>query len=528
MFIEYIYFADLPFILSDKYLAISDPQSKFFDDGNKTGQRYNLKDIVPDAFIAPFDDIRSFFKCSDNTCCNGTIFRFPLRQNPSELSNTLYDSEKVKALFDSFTYDAHLILLFLKNITSIGLYIKPKEQHNIVPIFTVKISKDSLNDGCRTRLSFVKKIKAGCIAEEALSCTYKLSVETTSYHDGKIDKTENYQFLISEYFAGGDVSLQLRELTREQSFGYPLVGVAKELDVNKNSSFGQVFCFLPLPVEEKSVTDLPVHVNGCFAVSQNRRHLKWPTGGQEIKAERSDNSLIWNKCLLEELLPKAYFNLIRDAIVMNQMNDLHQDHIINSLPNRSVVNEKWCGIIEPLFKALFDIPMFYTKSCNGKWLKGEECWFDCYLHKTEYDSIITSFLNDANKPIVSCPTYLMTTLTDFCVEQPITISPHLVRTSILEDISLIERFDFEEKNILLKYCITELGESDLQGIPLLPLANGDCIQFNSSHEYIYITSEQFPVTLLQCLERIILATELEQVVETTLKCFAEKGIILIY
>ena len=527
MYIELFLFTDLPLILSEKYLAISDPQSKFFDDGKKTGQRYNLKDNIPAAFIKPFDDICSFFKCSDGTHCNASIFRFPLRQIPNELSSTIYDSEKIKALFDSFIHDGHLILLFLKNVKIIGLYKKSKEQKNIVPIFTVKVSNDSLDGGCRTRLSFMRKIKAGCITDEALECTYKLSVEATNYHDGQIDKTLNYHFLISEYFAGGDVSMQLRDLSHEKSFGYPLVGVAKELSAAEKCNFGQVFCFLPLPVEQKSVTGLPVHVNGCFAVSQNRRHLKWPTGGQEVKAEHSDKSLIWNKCLLEELLPKAYFNLIRDAIVMNQMNDLHQDHIINSLPNRSVVNEKWCGIIEPLFKALFDIPMFYTKSCNGKWLKGEDCWFDCYL-QTEYDSIITSFLNDANKPIVSCPTYLMTTLTDFCVEQPITISPHLVRTSILEDISLIERFDFEEKNILLKYCITELGESDLQGIPLLPLANGDCIQFNSSHEYIYITNEQFPVTLLQCLERIILATELEQVVETTLKCFAEKGIILIY
>jgi hypothetical protein len=47
----------------------------------------------------------------------------------------------------------------------------------------------------------------------------------------------------------------------------PRAGIAiLESDMLKE---GNAFCFLPLPIE----TGLPVHVNGHFALDQNRSHL---------------------------------------------------------------------------------------------------------------------------------------------------------------------------------------------------------------------------------------------------------------
>ena len=70
---------------------------------------------------------------------------------------------------------------------------------------------------------------------------------------------------------------------------------------------GQVFCFLPLPLEKKSPTGLRVHVHGSFAVDQNRRHLKYPTADQ---TQITDTDLLWNKFLMGVLLPKAFSHLI--------------------------------------------------------------------------------------------------------------------------------------------------------------------------------------------------------------------------
>ena len=77
-------------------------------------------------------------------------------------------------------------------------------------------------------------------------------------------------------------------------------------------------CFLPLPVQKTSLTSLPVHVNGFFALSQNRHYIKFPNAEQEDQERQghqlTDKSLLWNRCLLEEAIPKAYATMILEAI----------------------------------------------------------------------------------------------------------------------------------------------------------------------------------------------------------------------
>ena len=76
---------------------------------------------------------------------------------------------------------------------------------------------------------------------------------------------------------------------------------------------GHVFCFLPLPLEQKTPTGLPVHVNGFFALEQNRKYIKWPSG-YHARQDFMDKRLLWNQCMLKEALPKAYAALLWAAI----------------------------------------------------------------------------------------------------------------------------------------------------------------------------------------------------------------------
>ena len=97
----------------------------------------------------------------------------------------------------------------------------------------------------------------------------------------------------------------------------PKVGVAMALPSSPQDSVpeiqGHVFCVLPLPVQKTSLTGLPVHVNGFFALTQNRGQIKFPTTGQEGQP-LTDQSLKWNQCLLEEAIPQAYATMILEAI----------------------------------------------------------------------------------------------------------------------------------------------------------------------------------------------------------------------
>jgi hypothetical protein len=64
----------------------------------------------------------------------------------------------------------------------------------------------------------------------------------------------------------------------------------------------QIFCFLPLPLEQGSSTGLSVHVHGYLALEQNRRHVKWPPADQMTSP---DPQCQWNALLVSELLPKV-------------------------------------------------------------------------------------------------------------------------------------------------------------------------------------------------------------------------------
>ena len=324
-------FSDLPSIVSGSRIGVIDPHEKYFRDENgiRTGHRWLLKEdgniinSIPDQF-QPYKGI---FDCTEDTfkqgSYNGTLFRFPLRTKPSKLSPTLYTTQKVHTLFESFEADAHLILLFLQYLESIELFDREETDNDARKTFQVRITNDTLQLVREKRSEFRRKISSGELLPEAVWVTYPITIEAITYSKGTQSASERHSFLVTNYFCGGEISSEFRTLASDQDLSYlPLVGVAMELpecpEKETPHMKGHVFCFLPLPVHKSSLTGLPVHVNGFFALSQNRRYIKTPTAEQEDLAEKegqplTDKSLLWNQCLLQEAIPKAYASLLLDA-----------------------------------------------------------------------------------------------------------------------------------------------------------------------------------------------------------------------
>ena len=304
-----------------------DPHEEHFSDrrNRRTGYHWRLQedreamDAIPDQFL-PYKGI---FDTSNDVftegCYNGTLFRFPLRAKPSELSQTLYSADKVQTLFESFMADAHLVLLFLQHLESIELYVREENECEPKRIFQVKVASESLQILQAKRKEFQSKIGNGKLMPEPVTVTFPITVERESLEDVK----KRYSFLVSNYFCGGEISSEFKKLVTDEDLSYlPTVGVAMSLPTCSEDNIsliqGHVFCFLPLPVQKKSLTGLPVHVNGFFALSQNRRYIKTPSADQEDREvagrHLSDKSLLWNKCLLEEAVPRAYCMLLLKAI----------------------------------------------------------------------------------------------------------------------------------------------------------------------------------------------------------------------
>ncbi|XP_053402674.1 uncharacterized protein LOC128557994 [Mercenaria mercenaria] len=163
----------------------------------------------------------------------------------------------------------------------------------------------------QSRAKFKEKIKllASDYKGEDITVDIQVTIRTTIN-----GICECAQWQVVNYFVGNSASSDFKRLILDEDLGYsPYVGVASPLNEAKTRFEGHVFCFLPLPREGSRLTGLPVHVNGFFALSQNRHHLKWETDEQKGK-KIDDKNILWNKYLIKEALPRAYSRLIQCVV----------------------------------------------------------------------------------------------------------------------------------------------------------------------------------------------------------------------
>ena len=309
--------------MSTSQIGIIDPHEKCFGK-RRTGYSWDIRDdsdimnTIPDQF-APYRGVFDFpediFTRGSYT---GTLFRFPLRTEPSKLSETLYSTEKINDLFNSFMADAHLVLLFMQHLESIELYAREELEREPRRMFQVRISEESLPLVREKRKEFQEAIPSGQLLPHSVQVTYPITIETVQYHQGVEAGKYSHSYLVTNYVCGGDLSSEFQALVVDPSLSYQTkVGVAMALPSSPQDSVpeiqGHLFCVLPLPVQKASLTGLPVHVNGFFALTQNRGQIKFPTAEQEGQP-LTDKSLKWNQCLLEEAIPQAYATMILEAI----------------------------------------------------------------------------------------------------------------------------------------------------------------------------------------------------------------------
>ncbi|KAL9966873.1 hypothetical protein ACROYT_G025009 [Oculina patagonica] len=531
---------DLPSIVSSSQIGVIDPHEEYFGDGRdrRTGHRWRMKedraamDSIPDQFL-PYKGI---FDCTDNVFSegsyNGTLFRFPLRTTPSKLSQTLYSAEKVHMLFESFMADAHLILLFLQYLESIELYVREKSNSEARKTFQVRISDDSLQLVREKRREFRSEITTGNgqLMPQPVKVTYPITIETLSFSEGEGSSTERHSFLVTNYVCGGKVSSQFESLATDGDLSYlPLVGVAMALPDSFGNQTpdiqGHVFCFLPLPMQKTSLTGLPVHVNGFFALNQNRRYIKTPNAEQEDLAEKegrqlTDKSLLWNQCLLEEAIPRAYATMLMEAI-NEKCYSVQAEAIYKAWPDINSIDQKWKRLQNPLFELLCTEEVVYTPALGGNWLNVEDVIFNRVQEDDPKELLERVFLK-ADQNVASLPGHVLKALgmyTNLSTE----ITPLLARKVLKETPSCYRSISHSEKLLLLKFVFKDGKFSELLGLELLPVSNGLFTSFSNSGEAIYISSPEHPRELLPCLQDRFLVQSIDENLLGSLQAAADQG-----
>ena len=525
--------------MSGDRLAMIDPHEKYFKyQGNKTtgfswhlGKQHKEMKHLSDQF-QPF---KGLFGASENTFKQGkypgTLFRFPLRKTPSELSETIYTTEKATELLKSFYTDAHLVLLFLNHIESVEIYIRTSEDQEPKLLFKVKQGGD-LPQIRKLRARFIKSIESGKLHDDPIKNTFPMTISLYK------DKEEiKHQWLVTNYFAGKNISPQLNRLIHDPLMSHsPLVGVAmpiygkkSEIQQEEESSqnvlkTGQVFCFLPLPIEQRSTSGLPVNVNGYFAVDQNRRHLKWPMSGQKSV----DKSVLWNQCLLNELIPSAYLELLLAAIDLQKTypNYISVSDIYSAIPAQSQVNEKWQGILQPFYCTLFQKAVINTQN-KSRWKHINDVVLDYHIEDSEMRNVLNMCLLQCDVNVASVPSHVIEALYNGGFVELDTVQPELVSKCCKINATKPDiMYSRQEKLLIVKYLLLNGKPADLLNLELLPLADGNFCMFCDSFTNvpkIYVDSIDHPRKVLPNLKNYFIDESLEAEMKDKLTEIAKKG-----
>ncbi|KAL3892278.1 hypothetical protein ACJMK2_004497 [Sinanodonta woodiana] len=425
---------------------------------------------------------------------NGTLFWFPLRSEASVLSDTLYDREKVMDLFTSFRTEASSILVFLKHLTKVSLHERKSDLNMINLQLSLEIMKN-VQEVTELRKKFLMKIKSlnKSISQISINCRYCLSFCTKTFNGDSVVEEVNTHWMVVNYYKGGSMSEELRVLIQDDSLGYcPLVGVAAPLGQNHADFKGHVYCFLPLPQKTKSLTGLPVHVNGFFALSQNRRHIKWPSAEQDVMHLHRDKSLMWNEKLLNEVLPEAYEILISEMVNEAEKNGNREDLVkcvYESIPRVDKVVDEWNGILPRLFGSRILGPTLMTVNKSGEknWISCSEAFFATFCQYTNLPptvkSTMVNILRMYDKQYVDVPLHVFEFFLKFNCH--LTDMRPQSFAAVLKQGPLYKSLSREEKLSVLEFLTLDCRYEILEGLELLPLQDGSFTTFASRNKTSY-------------------------------------------
>ncbi|KAK6180312.1 hypothetical protein SNE40_012494 [Patella caerulea] len=442
---------------------------------------------------------------------NGTIFWFPLRTVESSLCKTIYDEEKIREIFHDFTSLAPSILLFLKGIEKIEIYDRHSETRKL---FEVCLDGDNLVMLSQERKRFVHEIErfSGRFASQPIKNVLKPKVRCEGFHWMKMEASED-EWLVFNQYHGGDVSAELMKLVEEDDWPYsPYVSIAACL--SKPITKGHVFCFLPLPLESQSLTGLPVHVNGFFALSQDRHHLRWNSSEQDRNNSHTEKSILWNQYLVKEILPQVYTNLIlqllgdevdRSQPLTSSERSQSADVVYRTLPNKENVTDNWENITDPIFQQLYSTACMFSKREGGIWTEPQNTIFTDLEDDNMVDSVEHAYLrcgrNFSRAPICI--------LDAFRKHGPITfISAENLREELVQHPEVCSQLDLKVKLDLLHY-ILDNDVNCLEDLTLLPLADGNFGTFTTgSTETVYIFEDVDDMKMFPGLESHFVKSDL--------------------
>ena len=464
-------------------MAYLEPQEKLWR--GESGRLFLLSELQGTDHLGPFDNIADF-NSQHTSHYSKTIFRFPLRTEPSGLSKNVYTISEVNVLVNALKSEAKLLLLFLRSVHTIEVY--SIDQHNYKQLsFQSKISGESVGDITQKRKSLLSELKS-CYSSQQFNFTRVF--EFTAKFDICVYDTDNRQTTTSHWHVANQVgssNSRVRNASVQQKV-FPWVGTAVELG---NPSNGRIFCFLPMPIETAS--NLPVHVNGTFGLNDDRRNLKWP--GVE---RRNDSTADWNKLLVSEVIPSCYVKLLLEA--KNHLSIHGTSFFYKAWPDvTSLGGTQWEELLKPVIGALLNNNVIWSENFR-EWVTPN---IACYVPRSKrLMDIVKHILTNCRVKLAEIPSGIWDVFS-YAKVSVREVSPKFVRDQLRACLQSYASIDPTEKYKLLRYCLSDGQINDLTGLELLPLANGSFTTFQVKSRFIanvFLCTSECPRYLLPNLD----------------------------
>uniref|UniRef100_A0A8C2J569 HEPN domain-containing protein n=1 Tax=Cyprinus carpio TaxID=7962 RepID=A0A8C2J569_CYPCA len=508
---------DLPCVFSSEHLAIFDPQKKMFGE-DEEGYRWSLNDEEDRESLLKFRDQFQPFQntvSKVNSCSwekviseeqyfKGTLFRFPLRNEASEISDNLYDSTKVTQLFDSFIADADISLLFLRNVSSITL---------------LHIDTNGLCNN-RLKVSVSNHFITGLYHIKQESFDRKMCFKTISHISQQMEETRS-KWLVTTCLLKQGYIPEIDSLAKKLSF-YPQVDAAFRLDGDRSLCNGRLSCFLPLPNNEPNKTGLPIHINACFGLTDNRRFIKW-----QEEDQKNDESAMWNELLTKDILPHVYLMMILDAIQLSGVSALPSPTVYNLWPDlsKTVHKERWHEVATNTLKVLFEYKIFHLADNEQIWVSPSDAVFPVKNICSNTMSAVSRLLIAKGENLVTVPEHVLKDVQEiFPKSDTLTwVTPSYARAVLHR--SEAENLSKDDKYSLLEFALSDEKYTELEGLKLLPLSDGTFTSFgNGVQKTVLIDNEKFPRTLLPFCKERFLPNDLSHFCTVQLKKLATRSI----
>ncbi|KAI6661492.1 Sacsin-like [Oopsacas minuta] len=533
-FVSVYHLTDCPTILSNKQFGINHPLMELTTQG-RTGVSCPLLSLTTNPQLSGhLSCFKGYFGFEGQSEYPGTIFRFPFRNEQSEISKNCYDVIRVRnKLLNPLISEAEHALLFLKNITCIEVCERVGGVNKA--LFKAEVPSAYLDDV----KSYRREILEFASSEEFKSSTkiFVCLFPTVSRESGGEEKQTVW--LVLNILGFGATKKKLQQFYRYHHLDYlPWVGVALatgvsnltncgrwqfkwnkenpstvfdvisevfkfpfivDQDIELNISTGKIFCFLPTQLHSK----FPFHFHGYFSLSSNRRAIPWPSDDNE-----SEIGARWNLLLSEDLGSIAYAVFLFITIkALKHSSPLAYHYQLLSRwsphePDNSPFSSVLCGGLEILSKHNI---LLYTQQLGGRWLSICDGFFLPNLTKQYLtnEKVCLELLEKLNEPIIDVPESIQEVILNIPgIKSQIsdrTINQNAIRELLRrfsDSNELREFLSSRDKAIpLLEGILTMCSgiesskriEMILEGIPLLPIASIDEPQI-FAHKPIYISS----------------------------------------